>query len=106
LAAGRVLEAHEAVATFRVADRVTSIGCEPFVDIELIEQALVGEDEALFTMPGDLGLMMGPFKREFLVAVAAPMKRYKSSSMLDISLQAYYNRLNVAFFSLEMRKTS
>jgi hypothetical protein len=104
LVSGRILEAHEVVSSFRVADRITAIGCEPFADTSLIEQALTQEDETLFTMPGDLGVMMGPFKREFLVAVAAPMKRYKSASMLDIALQAYYNRLHVAFFSLEMSK--
>jgi hypothetical protein len=104
LAGGKILEAHESVATFRVADRLAAIGCEPFTDPLALERALTSDDEGLFTMPGDLGLMLGTFKREFLVAVAAPMKRFKSTSMLDIALQAYYNRLNVVFFSLEMAK--
>jgi len=98
---GRILEAHEAVATFRVPDRVMEIGSEPFDNPDLVKKALEKKN-GFFKMPGALGKMMGDSKRSTLAAIAAPMGFGKTSYMLDFALQAYYSRLNVAFFSLEM----
>ena len=101
LTRGQVLEAHEAVATFRVPDRVMEIGSEPFDNPELVKKALE-KKEGFFRIPGHLGEMMGSFKRGSLAALAAPMAGGKTTAMIDFALQAYYSRLNVAFFSLEM----
>ena len=103
LLGGNILEAQEAVGSYYMADRITSVGNEPLSDMALIQQTMSHEEiDELFTMPGDLGVMMGPFKRGCLIAIAAPPKRGKTWSLQDIGLQAYYNKLNVAFFSLEM----
>jgi len=101
LTRGQVLEAHEAVATFRVPDRVMEIGSEPFDNPDLVKKALEKKN-GFFRMPGALGEMIGDSKRSTLSAIAAPMGFGKTGYMLDFALQAYYSRLNVAFFSLEM----
>jgi replicative DNA helicase len=104
LAGGKVLEAQEEVATFIAVSRVATEGCEPFLDEVVVRNAFEADEEVLFTLPGDLGEMIGPFKREYLVAAAAPMKRGKSGMLLDIALQAYYSKLNVVVFNLEMSR--
>jgi len=104
LLSGRVKEAIGVISDFKIAAKDLAEGIDPFTNREALESAIEIEETGLFTMPDALGKMLGPFKREYLIGVAAPMKRGKSAMMLDIALQAYYDKLHVAFFNLEMSR--
>lgn len=56
----------------------------------------------LFTMPGIVGDLFGPFRRNWLVGIFGTFKKGKSWYLLEVGTQALINKLNVAFFSLEM----
>lgn len=58
--------------------------------------------EYLFRVPGQLGELLGHFESSWLVAFQGPMKRGKTWWLQELTLQAIFEHLKVAFFSLEM----
>lgn len=101
LAGGNLLAAEEAVAKYSAPASLASLGCEPLRDKEAIREALEGDDE-LFTLPGDLGQLLGPFIREDAWGLVGNYKGGKTWLVNYIRDQALTNRLNVARFSFEM----
>lgn len=92
-----------AVSTFRKVLRQVDGWVKPFDSDEIIN-AMDEESSYLFQLPGVLGKMLGPFKRGYFVAFAAPVKRGKTWMLMEIAIRAMVSRLRVAFISLEMRK--
>jgi len=65
------------------------------------------DQRELFILPGELGRLIGPFRREWFVAYFGPMKRGKTFQLKDFEILALTNRalgkgLKVASISLEM----
>jgi len=103
LGQGNILAAKEAVANFIAPEKVVTLGYEPLRDMNLVRDAFESEDE-LFSLPGDLGKMLGPFVREDAWGLVGAYKAGKSWTCTYIQDQAIYQRLNVARFSFEMNK--
>lgn len=100
---GTYLEAQVAIAGYNQVEKLTACGYEPLVDKELIRRAFESqEDNILFRLSGAFGRIVGPLERDFLFGIAAPYKRGKTWALGYFALQALYQRLNVAIFSLEM----
>lgn len=103
LGQGNILAARESVANFIAPEKVVTLGCEPLRDMESVRDAFTTDDE-LFTLPGDLGRLLGPMVREDAWGLVGAYKAGKSWACTYIQDQALYNRLNVARFSFEMNK--
>lgn len=58
--------------------------------------------DTLFGFDGCLGELFGDFRRGWLVGFMGPMKRGKSNWLLEMAVQAAYNKKNVFFASFEM----
>jgi hypothetical protein len=98
---GNVDQAEAALINFSRPDLRQPPGTTLFTDINKIRDAFE-VDDGIFELPGVLGEAMGPLEREWLIGVAAPYKRGKTWMLGYFALQAFYQKLNVAFFSLEM----
>lgn len=74
----------------------------PF-DEETINSYCSNKDSnKLFKMSGKIGEYLGYFERSWLVSFAAPEKRGKSYTLLEIAIQAALSNLQVLYVSLEM----
>lgn len=103
LARNMILEAEAEVSTYRRVERPTGEGISVFDDRDAVIEAFAEDtDEELFAFPGDLGKAVGPFCRDDLVAIAGPAKRGKTWWLIWLAVLSVTNKLNVAFFSLEM----
>ncbi len=103
LAGGNLLGAEEAVARYSGPGQGISLGCEPLRDREAVRDAFTGDD-ALFTLPGALGQLLGPFVREDACGLVGNYKAGKSFLCNHIRDHALYRGLNVARFSFEMNR--
>lgn len=96
------LEAAEAiVGGYNRVLRVESRGADLITDKAIIARAFNPEsDERMYTMPGDLGKLIGNFKRGSLVAVLAEQKRGKTWWLQELGLRGLftgYSWLHVSF---------
>lgn len=103
---GRIEDGEALVADFNRIVRHQSVGVDPISNTEEVVKALddTQKGDTLFSMPGDLGRMIGPFERGHLVAILAPMKRGKTWWLQEIALRGLFSGYNVLFVSLEMTK--
>lgn len=99
---GNLNAAHASVAKFTSApESIISMGFEPLNDMEGTREAF--EDKAtLFELPGDLGKLIGPFEREWLVMIVGKYKGAKSFTCQFVAQQAIYSGLNVGWFDFEL----
>lgn len=104
LTAGNTTQAQAALAKFQLPNTISSPGREPFIDMECCRQAFETLEDNLFEIPGAFGKLLRPVYRGSLVGLSALYKTGKSFLMDYISVQAWYSRLNVAIFDLEMGK--
>lgn len=73
-------------------------------DGKVIEEALLKEDEELFSLPEGLSGVFGKLHRNDFVAILAGMKKGKSWALLYLALEAMKQRLNVVYVSMEMTR--
>lgn len=59
-------------------------------------------DDALFSLPGQLGKFVSPIKRDDFFVVVAPAKRGKTYWLMELAMLAFFNQVNVLFYSFEM----
>jgi len=104
LAAGNTIQARALLAKFQLPNVITAPGREPFLDIECCRQAFESLENDLFEIPGAFGELLRPIYRGSLVGLSALYKTGKSFLMDYIAIQAWYSRLNVVVFDLEMGK--
>ena len=73
-----------------------------FRDASIIANAFENDEEEIFTMPGVLGSVIGPFIQEDFVAVIGPPKSGKTWWLMTIAVQAALQGKHVLYVSLEM----
>lgn len=95
----KIDEAEKEIATFKRTGRPSTEGIDILKDN--INKYLNEEYEKLFTLPGDLGKLVGDFCREDFVAVAGPAKRGKTFWLIFFALEAYYNNLKILYYDFE-----
>lgn len=99
----QISEAEQAVLDFHKVERVASQWTYIFSDKAIIEAYNSDDRDRLFGFHGELGTLIDtPFCRGWLIAFLGPPKRGKTTWLSELALEACLNRLNVAFFSLEM----
>ena len=98
--------AEAAIANYKRAEKNIVSGIDVWSDKDSHLDALrsKGEEEALIRFAGDLGKLIRPWCRKELVVWMAPGKRSKSWWLIECSLIASFNKLNVCFFSFEMTR--
>lgn len=105
--AGKTDEAEKTIQNYKQVAKVISNWVDPFennyvgktFDVKTIDE---DNEDALLSFTGDLGRLVGPLERGWLVGFLAPMKRGKSFFLQETALQAAMFRLNVVMVSLEM----
>ena len=73
-------------------------------DRSIIETARDTAEEELFTLPGELGGVFGKIHRNDFIAILAGMKKGKSWMLQKLGIEAFRQRLNVTFVSMEMTR--
>jgi replicative DNA helicase len=102
---GRVDDAEKRLEKFREMMGWSRLSkwVKPFDDMEFINEVFdSNETDELFQFAGELGRLVGPAKRGWLVGLMGPMKRGKTWGFQNIALEAVTNKLRTAFISLEM----
>ena len=103
---GRHEEADEIIQKYRRVSIETSGWEDPFKP-DVIRNHYSDEQlkkNFLFSLPGEFGRFIGPFERNWLVGILAPAKRGKSFWLIEMALQAVFQRKKVIFISLEMNR--
>lgn len=91
-----------AVAEFTKPDVRQEQVVNLFRDAEAIANAFENDEEEIFTMPGVLGSVIGPFIQEDFIAVIGPPKSGKTWWLMTIAVQAALQGKHVLYVSLEM----
>ena len=73
-------------------------------DKKIIEEAILKEEEVLFTLPGAMNDVFGNIHRNDYILLLAPPKRGKSWLLQKIAIEGLKQRLNVTFVSMEMTR--
>jgi hypothetical protein len=109
--AGKIEEAKRVISDYKGVEK-DLIGWQNLADEQFISDVYRNtlspeiEDsvDTLFRLPGALGELVGPIKRDWLISILGPRKRGKSFLIGEMGIQAAMNRLKVVLISLEMNK--
>jgi len=100
---GDVEEGEKLCLEYKRPIRQESVGINPILDLKAIRQAFSPETgSSLFSLPGDLGRLMGVFQREWLVSIVANTGIGKTWWLMYFANKAALAGFNVVFVSLEM----
>ncbi len=101
---GHTSEGYHAVAEFvKPTVRVVEV-VDMFRDTAIIAMSFENTDEEIFSFPGVLGTVIGPFIREDFIAFLGPPKSGKTWWLMSFAVQAALQGRKVLFVSLEMSK--
>jgi len=103
LDAGKVEEAEDQFSKYKKIAYQTSGWFNPFDSREILE-VFDSSEEGVFTLPGALGQMFGPFEEGWFIAVLASFKKGKTWFLQEMAVRAIFQQLRVVFISLEMKK--
>lgn len=99
--AGRWEDARKAMEKKKPLEQILTHSINLF-DYEEIWSTYNREAYEMMRIPGALGEMIGPIERGWLIGIIGGFKRGKTMYMQEIAAQGMFNKLKVAFFSLEM----
>jgi len=105
LMSGKLDEARTTIAGYRKVAGLTSNWIDPNDPEEVRKTLIKDQEDRLIRFPGQLGNLLGWFRRGWLIAVQGPSKRGKSFWIKEIGFLALKNRLKVAEINLEMSAT-
>lgn len=97
-----VLGAENDILKFKKVERNNVKLVNVFTDKEAIKQARIVEKNEMFSLPGVLGEVIGPFRRGNFVGIVAPASRGKSWWLQSIGMRAAFCGYKTLFISLEM----
>lgn len=96
-------QAESVLSDFKIISRPEVIGVNPLTNKEFITEAFnESSGDILFSFPGDVGKIIGKFKRTHLAAFVGKQGVGKSWWLQEAGIQALMNGLNVLFVSTEM----
>ena len=103
LEVGKIEEAEDQFSKYKKIAYQTSGWFNPLNQKEMLE-VFDDVDQDEMVLPGALGKIVGPIERDWFIAVLAPFKRGKTFFLQEMAVRAAFQRLNVVFVSLEMKK--
>lgn len=101
---GMIDEAINSIGKFRRVERLESQGVDLLQNDRIIDEAFSEKLDMLFSLPGDLGHLLGSFNRGDLSATIGPQKRGKTWMLMEIATHAMQTGHKVWFISLEMTR--
>lgn len=102
---GRIEEAEQYMDRYQRVERITSGWTNP-MDERSVMEVFEKRQEGLLTLPGQLGMLIGPLDRGWLVGILGSFKRGKTFWMVELAALGVAHHLKVAIISLEMKNTS
>lgn len=100
---GDIEEGEKLCSNYKRPARQTSIGVNPMIDLKAIREAFSHDtSNNMFSLPGELGKMIGSFQREWLVSVVANSGIGKTWWLMYLANKAALAGFNVLFVTLEM----
>lgn len=100
---GDVESAEAVLSNFKIISRPEAVGVNPLTNKEFITDAFSeSSGDVLFSFPGDVGKLIGKFKRTHLAAFVGKQGAGKSWWLQETGIQALMSGLNVLFVSTEM----
>lgn len=103
VARGDIEEAEALAKGYERVSRPESRGIDPIFDSKFIASLFdENTNDQLFSLPGQLGKVMGPFERGWLAAVVGSAKAGKTWWLMMAALRALFAGYNVIMISLEM----
>lgn len=103
ISTGKVDDAESAVATFKQVSVPNTEGVSIISNIDVFQQAFEEQQEALFRLDGDLGVVAGNFYRGDFSAGLASQKAGKSWWLSHLGLEAMSQGCKVLMINYEMR---
>lgn len=101
--AGKVEEAEQVFKLKTLSSQSSTFEwVAPLDDIQYINRTFDHFDEEFLKFHGDLGELIGPIDRGWLMGVMGPMKRGKTFQLQNLGVEAILNGKKVAFISCEM----
>lgn len=76
---------------------------KPFDDMSFVASVFSSDTEFLMQLEGDLGEMIGPLKRGYLIGLMGFMKKGKTWNLQEFALQAVSQKLKTVLITLEMQ---
>lgn len=101
---GLIDDALNHIAKFKKIQRMQTQGVDLLDNDLVIDEAFNEKEDVLFSLPGDIGHLLGTFNRGDLSAVIGPQKRGKTFMMMELATHAMYVGKKVWFISLEMTR--
>ena len=102
VSSGDIAGAEEVIRGFTKVAKAISSWKNPFDDAFIDRVFSPAIADGIFSFDGEVGKLLGVFKRGWLVSVMAPEKRGKTFFLMEVAIQALLSRLKVVFISLEM----
>jgi hypothetical protein len=103
LSIGKVDEAEEQIRNYKKVEKLTT-GWYDVFDEKQVRTVFDANPEGLLRFPGELGRMIGPMERGWVIGVMGAFKRGKTWVLIELATLALFQRLKVVFISLEMNK--
>jgi hypothetical protein len=101
LSQGETEEAERLLGSYKRVGRPSSLGANPFTDVEATARAFEREAKPLFTFPGALGQMLNDeLKRERFIGILGADKSGKSFWLNEFAIWGAKARNNVAVFQI------
>lgn len=101
---GRIEEAEKEIRKFHEIQKETSGFINPLSEdiVKKFFQDELDKSHQLFSLPGKLGEMIGPFEKNWLFSIMGPAKRGKTWWLQEMAIQAILDQRKTLFISLEM----
>lgn len=98
---GDIKGAEDELFGFKKIERLHSESINPFTE-EALAKVFEEKNKVFFQLPGDLGKFIGPLEKGWLIGIAGPFKRGKTTYCQEIGIQGALCGKKVWFVSLEM----
>ncbi len=103
ISSGSPAKGEALIGKFHRVTRPLSVGVDPFKDFQYVRDAFEAEErESMFSLPGDLGHLIGPLYRGWFGMIVGAQGRGKTWWLIELTMRALLKGYNVFYLSMEM----